>query len=561
LFVTPTPSTIDAQEGPIKGKPALPGEECQTNPRKTWTPQEKWVWEQICRGKIADFNKAKGYGGKLDPKKDKEWPKNRILRPAFLETILLHEPYRGALTHHGVRIFGAWFKEPLDLSNATLLHQLLLHFSRFESHVNLRRMKTLHLLSLIGSTFNGKLNMNGIQAEGSLFMRGGAEFAEVDLISARIGGSVSMTASKFTGKVNMNSMQAGSLYMRGGAEFAEVELISARIGGPVDMTGSKFTGKVNMNNMQAGGSLYMRGGAEFAEVELIIAKIRGQVDMDGSKFTGKVNMNSMQAGDLFMEEGAEFAEPVILAYMKIGGNLELSGSKFASIDLTSTQVKGEFALGPPTAKWSKGAKLTLRNTEVGALQDSPDAWPDWVEFDGFTYALLGGDTPDEPQDMAARGISELKQWLGKQERYSPQPYEQLAKVLQKQGRPDKADDVLYAGKNRELSETSGLLHWLGLVLLKIFIGYGYRIHYAIYWFLGFVGLGVFVLRISGQGPTHRMPYGITYSLDMLLPIIRLRQRHYDIDLTGWARYYFYLHILMGYVLGSFLVAGLSGLTK
>ncbi|MHC4800167.1 MAG: hypothetical protein ACYTF1_26300, partial [Planctomycetota bacterium] len=333
-----------------------------------------------------------------------------------------------------------------------------------------------------------------------------------------------------------------------------------RIGGSVSMTASKFTGKVNMNSMQAG-SLYMRGGAEFAEVELIIAKIRGQVDMDGSKFTGKVNMNSMQAGDLFMEEGAEFAEPVILAYMKIGGNLELSGSKFASIDLTSTQVKGEFALGPPTAKWSKGAKLTLRNTEVGALQDSPDAWPDWVEFDGFTYALLGGDTPDEPQDMAARGISELKQWLGKQERYSPQPYEQLAKVLQKQGRPDKADDVLYAGKNRELSETSGLLHWLGLVLLKIFIGYGYRIHYAIYWFLGFVGLGVFVLRISGQGPTHRMPYGITYSLDMLLPIIRLRQRHYDIDLTGWARYYFYLHILMGYVLGSFLVAGLSGLTK
>jgi hypothetical protein len=34
-----------------------------------------------------------------------------------------------------------------------------------------------------------------------------------------------------------------------------------------------------------------------------------------------------------------------------------------------------------------------------------------------------------------------------------------------------------------------------------------------------------------------------------------------IDLRGWVRYYFYFRKLMGYVLGSFIVAGLSGLTK
>ena len=74
-------------------------------------------------------------------------------------------------------------------------------------------------------------------------------------------------------------------------------------------------------------------------------------------------------------------------------------------------------------------------------------------------------------------------------------------------------------------------------------------------------VGVLVLRISGQGSAHGMPYGIAYSLDMLLPIIRLRESHYDFDLAGWARYYFYLHTLMGYILASFLIAGLSGLTK
>ena len=54
---------------------------------------------------------------------------------------------------------------------------------------------------------------------------------------------------------------------------------------------------------------------------------------------------------------------------------------------------------------------------------------------------------------------------------------------------------------------------------------------------------------------------ISYSFDMLLPIIRLRESHYQVDLTTWARYYFYFHKIMGYVLASFLLAGLAGLTK
>ncbi len=74
-------------------------------------------------------------------------------------------------------------------------------------------------------------------------------------------------------------------------------------------------------------------------------------------------------------------------------------------------------------------------------------------------------------------------------------------------------------------------------------------------------LGVIVLRVSGEGPRNHMPYGIAYSFDLLLPLVRLRELHYQIDLQGWAAYYFYFHKLMGYVLGIFLGAGLSGLAK
>lgn len=61
--------------------------------------------------------------------------------------------------------------------------------------------------------------------------------------------------------------------------------------------------------------------------------------------------------------------------------------------------------------------------------------------------------------------------------------------------------------------------------------------------------------------TYQEPFLAFYSLDLLLPIIELHKPHYDIVLDGVARYYFAFHKLMGYVLASFLVAGLAGLTK
>ena len=84
--------------------------------------------------------------------------------------------------------------------------------------------------------------------------------------------------------------------------------------------------------------------------------------------------------------------------------------------------------------------------------------------------------------------------------------------------------------------------------------------WALLWIVGFVLIGITALQISGEGRKNGMPYGIAYSFDMLLPIIRLRQRHYQIDL-GWVRSFVYLHKIMGYVLGAFLIAGISGLAK
>src|ERR1700730_3974431 len=62
--------------------------------------------------------------------------------------------------------------------------------------------------------------------------------------------------------------------------------------------------------------------------------------------------------------------------------------------------------------------------------------------------------------------------------------------------------------------------------------------------------GALIFRRTSEARRENMPYGISYSFDMLLPLIKLRQRHYDIDLKeGAARYYFYIHKIAGWVIG------------
>jgi len=238
--------------------------------------------------------------------------------------------------------------------------------------------------------------------------------------------------------------------------------------------------------------------------------------------------------------------------------------------ISGTLILGDDCYGPVDAagNWGAEAKLNLRDATVHSFEDGivcstnrcDNTWPAQLSLNGFTYEQLGISNADNSKDMAARPASWWIEWLSREVAYSPQPYEYLATTLAKLGYNDKAVDILYSSKNRQLQSASfpdNILLWLE----RAVIGYGYHPIYAVRWALGFILLGAVVLRLSNQGPENKMPYGIAFSFDMLLPIVKLREYHYKIDLKGWARYYFYFHKLMGWALGLFLIAAVTGLTK
>ena len=88
-------------------------------------------------------------------------------------------------------------------------------------------------------------------------------------------------------------------------------------------------------------------------------------------------------------------------------------------------------------------------------------------------------------------------------------------------------------------------------------GYGWRTFFALFWLGGLVIVGRVVLLVARE----EGDIGFWYSLDMVLPVVRLKEQHYTVDLKTWAQYYFYAHQMIGYVLLFYVIAGLSGLTE
>ena len=97
---------------------------------------------------------------------------------------------------------------------------------------------------------------------------------------------------------------------------------------------------------------------------------------------------------------------------------------------------------------------------------------------------------------------------------------------------------------------------------------------VLYWVLMFTPIGMFVLAFSPAAQGKGVPWMFGASLDHLLPIVELNKEFGDFfndplkgdppkreRLHGWQVAYFAAHALVGFLLGTFVLAGLTGLTQ
>ena len=432
-----------------------------------------------------------------------------------------------------------------------------------------------------------------------------------DLSHAAVGGHLELGGAVFEAPLLMIRTRIGedmsSVQRERDATIfkGRVDLTAAQVGGTILLDGSVFEGELAMGSLRVGRDLFMRRGEFAAEarfkapVNISHAQIAGHVELDGATLEATLTMEGIQVGHTLRAVGTVFEGDVNIPGATVGGLLVITDATLKGrLDLSASRIGGQLRLGMPgrAARWGDGSKLDLRDTAAGSLQDAAEQHPErgwqssWpspgaLQLDGFTYDRLGGFGVAQADEMVERPVDWYIHWLRMDEPYSPQPSEHLASVLRQAGHPEKANLILYASRERARERAGGLAadwsirhplrslrrisRWIGLSLLKWSIGYGIGDRYfrAIVPALALTLFGIFMLGTgpvgqAGSARSTTLYDKLAYSFDELLPIMELDPAFSKVELPqGMVEYYFFFHRAVGFLLGSFIAAGIAGLTQ
>jgi hypothetical protein len=460
---------------------------------------------------------------------------------------------------------------------------------------------------LDGSSFTGAVSLGSMKIDGILSMKDGAKFAEpVNLNSSSLG-FLELSGARFDKPIHGSRLKiAGSVFMKNG-KYNDVELTSIVVSSNFEIESSTFSGQLNLQSATVSHNLFLRNRTIFDKKVLLGgANVNGIISTISSGFYDELDMERVEAAGLYLWDTA-FQGNLKLIRAKIGGAIDLAKAKAVRIDLTGADAAelgirdlgwwcagGKAMSGTQLARaesaghlqlgdrqWKEAGceggrppKLILRNAHVAALQDSPVSWPPVLDLEGFRYDRLGGLGGDSGYDMRKRTPAEWTDWLGRDPVFSTQPYAQLSSILLGAGRRDVAEAIQLDGRERERDQAHGL-HWAWLTFLYVVAGYGIGLYtfWVLEWVAGLTFLGGVILFLSPVARGRGVVWRLGASLHRLLPVIELSKEFTDFfdnlpqqagigrRVHQFLQVYFAAHAMLGYVLGFFLLAAMSGLTQ
>ncbi|WP_121750143.1 membrane-associated oxidoreductase [Streptomyces sp. E2N166] len=474
------------------------------------TPAEARVWRAFATGTAVDFRAADDE----DPAEGGTWGPERTVRASVLRALLLDGPRAdgevAALSLAGARVTG-----PLELAYATVDHPVRLRHCHFDDVPRLYAAR-LREVNLSESVLPGLVS-HAVRVDGVL-----------RLTRARFGGMVRLGGAEIT----------GSLYLESTAIHApDTE-------GPV----------LQLNQAVLGADLWAPG-----------LRARGTVRLDGARVAGTVNLTDAVLdrpdGTALQAETLAAEADVLMRHAEVRGRLEFRGARIPGrLDLSqarlvnpggtalraSSCVIGELWLRQcPTVEGT----LNLRRSQVEVLFVEPEAVPHRVQLNDLTYTSL---IPHEP---AGRRLPMLERG----DSYLPFVYEQLTASYRRIGDDDAARLVQLA-KQRRHRRT---LPWYGRVwglLQDAAVGYGFRPLRAGGWLLSLLAVGSVAYGLRHPPPLKPAESPdfnpVFYTLDLLLPVISFGQESAFAP-EGWYQYLGYVLIVMGWILATTVVAGVT----
>jgi hypothetical protein len=245
------------------------------------------------------------------------------------------------------------------------------------------------------------------------------------------------------------------------------------------------------------------------------------LDLTGVVCPGDVLLNSTQAdGKVFRATGE-----VRLRDAQITRDLNFTNARLHGddgVEARGLQVGGclTWVLDPPEGP------IDFTGAQISRLKDTAESWPKGrYTLTGMVYQSTSGSTLT---------LEQRKTWLRQTSLYSPNAYQQLARVYRLTGQESHAQQILIASQRDMRDKTRGHLPWRSRVWSRFidhFAGYGYKLHrpFVLLLLAGLAG-GVIYLGAQHAGliiSTGKSPappfYPFPYSFQLLIPSLHLRE--------------------------------------
>jgi len=510
------------------------------------TPAEKLMFENAEQGQFAVCGFHYGYTTGPDG----------IIRPPVIDAdrirwLCTDAEAKERVTHKGIQVWAARIEGKLDLIFARIPFPLAFFDCAFTAPIILMHAE-MRALNLNGS-HTKSISADGVKVDGSVFLSDGfSAIGEVRLLGASIGGDLSCTKATFS---NPKRNEGDTGYC-------------------LSADGVKVEGSVFLSD----------GFSADGEVCLVGASIGVNLDCTNGTF-------SNPGGRCLSADGVTVEGGVFLS-----DGFEADGR----VSFVAAEVKRHFQWRGVASP--QKATMDLRSAKLGTLFDDEQSWPSQnnLYLHGLVYDEIAQDAPLDARTRI--------QWLRRQPTeqdgkpsFTPQPYEQLAKVLKNQGHEQDAKDVLVA-KNEDPAFREGMPWWREewYRLYGATTGYGHRPLKAWMWFLLFLALGWVSFGVGSScgliTASRVRPYPVNddskwrdvaedypkfnfiiYSIDTFVPIMNLHQEDYwlpnpnkgvfahicsvPVSSGGFLRLYLWFHIFVGWVMTTLFVVGLTGLIR
>ena len=386
-------------------------------------------------------------------------------------------------------------------------------------------------------------------------IRGARIDEELDLEAAKVLFPLAFRKCKFTADINFQQAQVFALYMPG-----------------------THTGPVLADGLKVEGSILLRDGF----------KAEGEVRIPGATVGGSLSCVEGQ----FINKGGK---ALVADRVKVEGSVFLRGGFRAegSVSFVAATVNGRFSLS--RINFPAHMTLKLNSAKIGTLHDKEDSWPvpKHLVLHGLEYNEISRESPKDSKTRI--------EWLRLQKDFSPQPYEQLAKVLRESGDNAGARDVLVA-KNKDKANRTELTRaeWFWYRLFGPLIGYGHKPWLALPLALVIILFGSMFFkegyshglvtplsesayskadtgarRVSEEYPVFN---SFVYSIDVFIPVVDLHQVKYWLPNAnrgsevvptssaalctgGLLLLWLWIETALGWILTTLFLVGITGLVR